>query len=63
VRLRGVFSGSGFRDARNPTLFPEPDMGTKVDLYIYAPDDERFSPFNHGDSENTVPIRIVVGET
>jgi hypothetical protein len=59
VRLPGIFSGSGYQDARNPVLYPDRDMRLKVGVSMFAPGDVRFEVFHTEPSEHTLPIKIV----
>ena len=58
VRLPGIFSGSGYQDARNPVLYPDPDVRLKVGVTMFAPGDMRFEASHTEASENTLPIKI-----
>ena len=59
VRLPGIFSGSGYQDARNPVLYPDRDMRLKVGLSMFAPGDVRFEVFHTEPSDNALPIKIL----
>lgn len=57
VRLASIFSGSGYRDERNPVLYPNADWRLAVGVTIFAPEDEMLSQSEGAVSENTLPIR------
>jgi hypothetical protein len=59
VRLPGIFSKSGYQDARNPILYPDSSLQVKIEFDLYSPEDERFTPTSYVFSDNTVPIAIV----
>lgn len=56
VRLPATLTGNGLHDKTNPVLNPPSDLRASVELELYARDDS--TPFLHGNSENTLPIRI-----
>jgi hypothetical protein len=60
VRMAGIFSGSGYQDARNPVLYPTPGLQIGVAISMFAPGDEMFRLSEDAPSENTLPITMTI---
>ena len=56
-RLPAMLSGNGYQDERNPILYPAPGLRIAIEMWLFAPDDERFR-CRFEPSVNSLPITI-----
>ena len=56
-RLPAMLSGNGYQDERNPILYPAPGMRIATEMWLFAPDEERFR-CRFASSANSLPIAI-----
>jgi hypothetical protein len=56
-RLPGMLSTSGYQDERNPILYPAPGLQIATEMWLFAPDEERFR-CRFDRSANSLPIAI-----
>ena len=52
-----MLSGNGYQDERNPILFPAPGLRIATEMWLFAPDEERFR-CRFASSANSLPIAI-----